>query len=182
MSAHTPLSGWTQRRLIELFTHESLYDEKRVLDIPVGYELEYRGYKLWMYKEGDKVIGYLNMVRTDQLISTNRGFSPAAALAMATDLQNRVDEITEMWILQAVLLPVGTLVVVTVKDPNWTYGGCAQPLPGMKGTVVETPEFREPPKEGMIAVSFNETELGYEANGGDDIVLFFNPFHVEKRT
>ncbi len=68
-------------------------------------------------------------------------------------------------------------VVVARRDPLWVYCGCAEPMPGMKGTIVKdkyTPE-------GKVAVSFSEKTLGYERSDKGNLTIFVNPAILEMR-
>lgn len=77
-------------------------------------------------------------------------------------------------------LSVGDRVVVKIRDPYYTYAGCAEPKPGMK-CVVSDIAITEPAAFGKIAVKFEPETLGYEKREKDDsITLYLRPWILER--
>lgn len=78
---------------------------------------------------------------------------------------------------------VGDKVVVKIRDPYHTYGGCAEPMPGMKAVVSDI-TLDEPRAFGRIGVKFEPEELGYgrrDDDGSDEsITLHLRPWILKK--
>lgn len=83
--------------------------------------------------------------------------------------------------LQNILFAIGTKVRIAKRDPDWVYGGCAEPMPGMNAVVVKKHDFWEHPlNEGKIALEFDPRVLGYEDDGDNDpVTVFFKPKYLE---
>jgi hypothetical protein len=83
-------------------------------------------------------------------------------------------------LLVAKMVPGETIKIVK-RDPLWTYAGCAEPMPGIKGKITKFLDcWKDPLNEGKIAVEFNPRHLGYEDDGENDpVTIFVRPEIVE---
>lgn len=113
---------------------------------------------------------------------TKENTSPEDGYATLHWTQKHLDMLKErVEYLQNIRYAIGTKVRVAQRDPDWTYAGCAEPMPGMKGVVVKKHAFWEHPlNAGKIALEFDPRVLGYEDDGDNDpVTIFFKPEYLE---
>lgn len=76
---------------------------------------------------------------------------------------------------------VNDKVTVAIRDPEWVYAGCAEPMPGMNGKIVKMNEDNLRFCGWKVAVSFSEATLGYSRSDKGNITVFVDPITLAKR-